>query len=223
MLIATPGFCAGGSALYNHSINWSDTGDLYYTISGAPANTCGDLWVTRNGGAYQRTASWVCTDANGHSTKGPWTWSSQTGDETAFSYIQWPDGSTTNTAKHIWNVTCPTTTVTSGTGAPPTTFSGTALAGSWGAGFNSSWTECLSYFEDTTTGKYWTPSAGAYSETDSIDVPCTVTGMPSVAVTWSQSPIPPSAAHTAGHCYAWFAFVTDGPCNYSSNQRSFCK
>jgi hypothetical protein len=221
--LSMPGFCAGGTATYNYPINWSDTPDLTYTVTGAPANVCGELWVSRNGGAYQGTAGWACTNGSGSVTKGPWTWSSQTGDETAFSYIQWPDGSTTNTAKHIWDVTCPTTTVTSGTGAPPTSFSGTATAGAWGAGFNSSWSQCIAYFEDSTTGKYWTPVAGAYTESTFIEVPCSISGMPSTAVTWSQSAIPPSGAHTAGHCYDWWTFVTDGPCSYSANDRSFCK
>ena len=222
-LIATPGFCSGGSAVYNYAINWPGDGDLYYTISGAPASTCGDLWVTRNGGAYQKTAAWVCTDATGYALKGPWTYASQTHDETAYSYIQWPDGSTTNTAEHIWNLSCPTSTVTSGTGSPPTSFSGTASDGAWSAGFNSFWSSCYSYFVDTTTGKSWSPSAGAYSLTGYPSVPCLISGMPATSVTWSQPGIPPSAAHSAGDCYQWTAYVTSGGCGSVTNSRSFCK
>lgn len=221
--LSLPAFCQGGSAQYNYPINWSTTPNLYYIISGAPSNTCGDLLVSRNGGAYTRTAGWVCTDATGGATKGPWTWSSQTGDETALSYIEWPSGSTTNTAKHIWDVTCPMTTPTSGTGTPPTSFSGTATAGAWSAGFNSSWSSCVAYFEDVTTGKFWTPSAGAYSQTTAIAVPCTISGMPSVSVTWSSPQIPPPSAHTTGQCYSWWAYVNDGPSACATSGRSFCK
>lgn len=213
VLHAAPGQAAGGTGTFNYSINWSQTPDLTYTISGAPANTCGDLLASRNGGAYQRTTGWVCTDGSGGATKGPWSWNNQNGDETAFVYIEWPDHSTTNTAKHIWDKSCPTTVITSGSGSPPTSFSGTATDPAWGAGFDASWSVCFNIFKDTTTGKYWTPAAGAYSLPNESFVSCTASGMPSTAVTWSQSQIPPPSAHTSGDSYEWTAYVTDGSCS----------
>jgi hypothetical protein len=219
VLHAAPGLAAGGTGTFNYPINWRYTGDLTYTISGAPPNTCGDLLASRNGGAYTRTAGWVCTDGSGAATKGPWSWDNQNGDETAFAYIEWPDSSTTNTAKHIWDKTCATDVITSGGGSPPTSFSGTATDGAWGAGFDSSWTSCVAIFKDTTTGKYWTPAAGAYSATDQDavrEVQCTVSGMPSLAVTWSASQIPPPSAHTTNDYYQWSVVVDDGSCAQGS-------
>lgn len=219
-LNAVPG-SATGTGSFNAEIHWY--GDLTYTVDGGPPNTCGDLWTSRNGGAYVEGQGWLCTDSNGDATKGPWSWDDQVGDETAFAYIEWPGGGTTNTAKHIWDKTCGSTTITSGTGSPPTSFSGTATDTAWGAGFNASWTECKAYFLDVTTGEFWTPFSGVYDQTTFIDSPCTVSGMPAFAVTWSASQIPPSNTHTTGHCYEWWAYVTDGWCTWATNTRYFCK
>lgn len=222
LLHALPGHAAGGSGTFSQTINWY--GSMTYTVSGAPPSTCGDLYASRNGGAYQRTANWVCTDSGGGAVKGPWTWSSQATDETAYVYIQWPDGTTTNTAKHVWDKTCPTTTITSSNGTPPTAHSGTASDPAWGAGFSSAWSQCITSFLDQTTGRFWNPATAAYDSTSWEPVYCTISGMPSSTVTWSvpSSKIPPSAAHTAGHCYRWTAEVYDGYCSYISTPRSFC-
>jgi len=223
VLHATPGLAAGGTGTFNYAINWSQTPDLTYTIYGAPANTCGDLLAARNGGAYQRTTGWVCTDGSGAATKGPWSWNSQNGDETAFVYIEWPDHSTTNVAKHIWDKTCATTAITGGAGTPPVSLYGTATDQAWGAGFNASWTNCFVYFQDTTSGKYWSPTAGAYSLTDPPPLGCNLYDMPAMAITWSAASVPPTSAHTSGDCYSWRAFVTDGSCSYlSGSPRTFC-
>jgi hypothetical protein len=222
VLQAAPGLAAGGTGTFNNPINWTFTGDLTYTISGAPANTCGDLLASRNGGAYQRTAGWVCTDGSGAATKGPWSWNNQNGDETAFVYIEWPDQSTTNTAKHIWDKTCAMTAITGGSGTPPVSLYGTATDQAWGAGFNGSWTSCSLYFQDTTSTAYWSSATGAYSLTDPPLISCNLYDMPSMAITWSAAAVPPASAHTSGHCYSWRAFVTDGSCSYLSSPRTFC-
>lgn len=222
LLSALPGHAAGGSGQFDKPIHWYGNGT--YTISGAPPLTCGDLWASRNGGAYQRTQNWVCTDASGGALKGPWSWSNQPNDETAFVYIQWPDGTTTNTAKHIWDKTCPTTTITSSNGTPPTALSGTATDPAWGAGFNSAWSHCDATFRDDTTNRFWSSTSGSYSSSSVVEIPCTISGMPSSAVTWSvpSAKIPPAVAHTAGHCYSWEATVYDGYCSYVTTPRTFC-
>src|ERR1700681_1247844 len=137
---------AGGSAYFNHDINWQYTGDLYFSVAGGPANTCGDLWADRNDAGFTITSGWLCTDANGNSTKGPWSWANQASDETAFVYIRWPDGSSTNGgATHIWDKSAPTAAITSGGGAPPSSFSGTGSDTQYGACFNSNWTPSESF------------------------------------------------------------------------------
>jgi hypothetical protein len=209
LLQAAPGVAtgSGGTGTFNPAINCS--GSMTYSVTGAPPNACGDLLVSRNGGAYQRTVGWICTDASGSATKGPWYWSSQTTDETAFGYIQWPDLSATNTAKHIWDIHNAVTSVTSGGGSPPSSFSGTATDASWGTGFDSSWTKCNVYFLDTDTGLYWRPLTHMYDSASPPNLTCVVSGMPGFSVTWSRSSIPQPGDHDAGDHYQWSAKVTD--------------
>ena len=211
----------GGTAYYSSTINWYYTGDLYYSVAGAPASTCGTLWVYRNSGPWTSTAGWICTDASGNATKGPWTWAGQSGDETAYSYIEWPGSLYTNTSKHIWDKSCTTTTITSPSGSPPTSLYGAATDVTWGAGFDASWSSCTAYFQDTTTGHYWTPVAGAYSVTSGVGVSCSISGMPGLTVTWNESSVPAVGAHTSGHCYDWYVCVPDGYCGYCGNYQ-FC-
>lgn len=52
---------------------------------------------------------WICTDANGNATKGPWTWANTPSDQThRYVTIWWPDGTQTLPFKdHIWDKSCP--------------------------------------------------------------------------------------------------------------------
>ena len=206
----------GGQGYFNYEIHWSYTPDLYYSVAGAPAGVCGTSWVTRNGGAWQPTPGWICTDAAGNATKGPWSWANQPNDETAYAYIEWPwpYSSTTNTSRHIWDKTCATTTITSPIGYPPGSFYGAATDAQWGAGFNSNWTTCFAHFYNSTTGKYWTPSAGGYNATSNFFVPLSISGMPGMTITWNASQLPPGYTHVSGQCYEWTACCTDGACGY---------
>jgi hypothetical protein len=214
------------SGYFNHDINWWHTSDLYYSVAGCPANTCGDLWTYRNGGGWQETQGWLCTDGSGNATKGPWTYAGQSGDETAYAYIEFPS-TTTNVSSHIWDKTAPSVYITSSWGAPPSSFYGSANDAAWGAGFDSSWASCLMAFEHydsgTSTYKYWTPtSGGTYSTTTNIYVPCTISGMPSLNVTWSGgSSIPGTSAHQSGECYTWYVWLYDGG-QWGSNAIGFC-
>jgi hypothetical protein len=199
----------GGLASYSPEINWDSDPTLYYSVSGGPASLCGDLYVSRNYSSYTVTPGWICLDASGNSTKGPWYYSSQTADEIGYSYIVWSNGFSTNTSEHIWDVYGPSAAITSSNGPPsPTTFSGTATDPTYGAGFSSSWSShCLTYFYDTTTGDYWQPTYG-YSSYYPYNGPyCTISGMPSHSVTWSEGQIPPGYAHLSHHCYEWGVYV----------------
>jgi hypothetical protein len=220
--VVTPMTC---SAYFNHDINWWFTSDLYFSVAGCPANSCGDLWTYRNGGGWQQTGGWICTDGSGNATKGPWTYAGQSGDETAYAYIDF-SGTTTNVVSHIWDKSAPSVNITSAGGAPPSSFYGSANDVAWGAGFDSSWSDCIMAFEhyDSGTGtyNYWTPtSGGTYSTTTNIYVPCTISGQPSLNVTWSASSIPPTSAHVSGECYWWYVWLYDGG-QWGSDVYGFC-
>lgn len=215
------------SGYFSHDINWWFTSDLYYSVAGCPANTCGDLWTYRNGGGWQETPGWLCTDGSGNATKGPWSYANQSGDETAYGYIEFPSTST-NVSSHIWDKSAPSVYITSSGGAPPSSFYGSANDVAWGAGFDSSWASCLMAFEhydsSTSSYKYWTPtSGGTYSTTTNIFVPCTISGMPSLNVTWSSGgSIPATGAHQSGQCYTWYVWVYDGGQWSNPDTYGFC-
>jgi hypothetical protein len=220
--VATTGLAsANGTASYSAPISWSSTGDLYFNVNGGPASTCGSLVISRNGGSYQTTAGWLCTDGSGNAAKGPWSWAGQPSDETSIAYILWPDSSSTNSATHVWDKTKPTAAITAAWGAPPSAFSGTGSDGAHGACFSSSWTPANSYatFHDLTTDRFWTPSAGAYSGQKVCHpvggacivpkVSLTLTGMPGCSIGWSSA-APGPLLHTSGDNYEWTVCVYDG-------------
>lgn len=195
-----------GDAFYNHDIDWPNTPSLYYSVAGAPPNTCGDLWASRNGGAYVKGAGWICTDSSGNATKGPW--SSNPIDETASVYIDW--GTCTSPVRsHIWDVSAPTVNITS---SVPGAFSGTATDAAWGAGFGAGWTTCIVNYRDDLTGKYWSSSSGAYDSTLPVWQTCQISGIPSRNITWSiiSTARPAPGVHVSGRSYTWNASVHDG-------------
>jgi len=193
-----------GSAAFNHDINWPSTSDLYYSVWNAPANTCGDLWAWRNGNGYNmEAANWICTDSWGQATKGPWSSSSHSTDETAYGYIDWHT-CYSPVASHIWDVTPPDPSIDN---TYPSSFSGSATDGSWGAGFVSS-AYCQTEFYDATPGigKWWSFSNNSYTATSPDYGPCFLSGKPSYYVTWYGSPLP---SLQAGHHYYWKVLVWD--------------
>lgn len=194
-----------GDAYFNDDITWWHNSPLYYTVAGAPANTCGDVWMWRNGNGFNMEAGdWICTNGSGTATKGPWHWSSQTGDELAFAYIDWGT-CTSPVASHIWDVVPPTAAVTS---SCPSSFAGTASDPQWGAGFDSDWAVCIAEFYNESTGKWWDAATNAYSSNSSQYVSCTCSGMPATSITWSCASKPTS--HVVGQSYAWYAWIWDG-------------
>ena len=205
ILQMTPAWATCGTASFTQDINWPDTDPLYFVVTGAPANTCGDLYADRNGGGYTlNAANWICTDGSGNATKGPW--SSNPDDETAYAYIDW--GSCESpVAKHIWDVDPPVVSIDSGA---PSSFTGDADDDAWGAGFASSWSNCRVSFKNDTTGLYWTTSTGSYSSSSPEYSLCTLFGMPSLNVDWAANNIPDGPDHVSGHHYTWLVAVFDG-------------
>jgi hypothetical protein len=143
---------------------------------------------------------WICTNGSGNATKGPWTWANQNGDEDAYAYIIWPDSTGTNVAHHIWDKTAPSITINSFGSTPPTSFTGSANDGSYGAGFKSDFgsesgvgyptgSRCYVQFRNVSTGLYWC-SGYTYTSSVACSVSCTISGMPSRSVTWSADQVP---------------------------------
>lgn len=200
---------AGGTAYVSDTINWSQTPALYFSVAGGPPNTCGALVTTRNG-QYIYSPGWICTNANGVATKGPWTWANTPGDQKDVNtHIEWTDGTETNSFDHYWDKTCPTHSRTSAGGTPPTTWRGTASDNVWGAGFHPNWTQFYTIFEDLTTGLRWLPGRTAY-DAASGTVDATFSGHYRTSGTWENTQIPPPSAHVTGHTYAWTTCMTDG-------------
>ena len=201
---------SNGNAYFSSSINWSQTPDLYYTVSGGPPNTCGALVTTRNG-APVRAENWFCTDANGGGTKGPWTWANTPADQTDTNLrIEWPDGTSTVWRDHVWDKTCPTIRRLSSDGSPPASLSGDAWDGQWGAGFGHGWSNVITFFEDVADWKFWIPGLSGYTRTSPWPVTSTVNGIPGFYLTWSSNAVPPASAHQSGRTYRWWACVVDG-------------
>ncbi len=199
-----------GDAEFSHPITWKNGPPLYFSIDDGPANTCGSLEISRNGGAWTSAPGWICTNSSGDATKGPWYWADQTGDETAEAYILWPDATFTNTDVHIWDVQRPTVAISSScTGGPPSCWSGTASDGIWGACFDSSWAFVWSRFYDVTAARYYDSGTGAYSSIGWVSYYGSFTSLPSCSPGWLVT-APPSGAHVSGHSYEWTVTVFDG-------------
>jgi hypothetical protein len=227
-LISQTAAQALGTASFSPVINWQYSPNLYFNVNGGPANTCGDLYASRNGAAWTVTYGWLCTDGSGNATKGPWTWANQNGDEDAYAYIGWPGGTSTNTAHHIWDKTAPSITINSFTNAPPTSFTGSASDGSYGSGFKSDFgsesgvgystgSQCFIQFRNVSTGYYWCPGNNVYSSSTACSISCTISGMPSRNVTWSASQVPPGYTHNPLETYQWKIIIYD---NYQLGHRA---
>jgi hypothetical protein len=199
-----------GIASYNRRIQYtslSATSALYYTVDAGPASTCGELNSYRNG-SWLFGPGWLCTDANGDSTKGPWyTANANQTDNPVF--IRWPDNSTTNNEWHIWDNSCPTASITTRTS---TTFAGGASDVQWGVCFTSG-AKITTYFQDITTNLFWSSGTGSFSASwpNPTWVYGNLSGIPGCSGTWSVTP-PPASAHVSGHQYQYYACASDGGC-----------
>jgi hypothetical protein len=198
-----------GSAYFNHPVNWWNTGALYFSVAGAPANRCGDLWGHRNslsGNFVKEAGGWICTDSSGNATQGPWYTSGTGDDETGYFYIDW--GTCTSPAvKHVWDVGAPWTSIAPGY---PGSFSGTAYDEAWGAGFNDSWSACWGEYYDITANRWW--NLYSYSSTLQSQTSCSFTGSAGLTRNWTTAAWerPDLSDHVPGHRYRWMIRIWDG-------------
>jgi hypothetical protein len=227
-LVLQIGLAWGGGILkFDPEINWQLSPSLYIKVTGGPPNVCGDMYISTNGGAYSPLLNYLCTDSAGNATRGPWLWRDQAGDATTYAFVFWPNGQSTNGARHVWDKNPPTVTITSPLASPPASFYGTGADGPYGAGFSPSWgSYCVTQFYDMTTGQYWWPDSGYRGDSPYRGLNCGISGMPAHSVTWNETQLPPANAHLSGHCYAWLVFLRDAADTYTRQfgnaQINFC-
>ena len=196
---------SGGYAYFSNGVYDSRFTSYTYNVYSAPPNVCGTLHLVRNGNP-ESTGGWICTNASGQATKGPWTGSTnQTGQSI---YIQWPNGSTTvggdykvddGSDPSIWSNQTP------GVGVPiPNQFNGGASDVQWGTGFNfgfAGWSSITATFRNISTSKYY--NGQGYI----ADYPVYVFGTSSppgggFSISWAVTP-PPQSAHNSYDTYEW--------------------
>lgn len=206
---------SNGNISFNQSIHYSGT--LYFYVDGGPPSTCGELNTYRNG-SWWFAGNYVCTDANGDTTMGPWYWSSSSSQTDDPLYVRWPDNSTTNSIWHIWDKNCAQTYRDSPSGSPPTSYYGHATDTQWEAGFDfSPW--AYSVFEDIDYGLFWTSARGAYTSGFATQG-ATLSRVNRWYYDWSTV-FPPAGAHVSGRRYRWYTCVADGNCGICTSYLSF--
>jgi hypothetical protein len=198
---------SGGYAYFSNGAYDSKYSSYTYNVYGAPPNVCGTLQIIRNGNP-ESTANWICTNASGQATKGPWTGSTnQTGQ---FISIRWPNGTETVGGDYkVDDGSEPniSSAQTPGFGVPiPTSFSGVATDAQWGTGFTW-WTSVYGTFRNVTTSKYYRNGQGYISNgVEFIDGAFSPpTGF---NISWSVPPPPPSA-HNSTDTYEWCVYGND--------------
>jgi hypothetical protein len=198
----------GGFAYFTNDV-YDCPGSTYsYIVSLGPPNTCGTLKLVRNG-VYEETPGWLCTDASGNATKGPWTVSTnQTGQNIR---IEWPNGTSTYGADtKVDDYSAPTVSVGS---ADLYSFAGTASDAQWGSGFGP-WTTVRVTYMDAFNGLYW--DGWCYCSASPAPFNASFSPVGGYNITWSSIP-PPSYAHDPFHAYQWCA-VTNDHCSDSNTQ-----
>jgi hypothetical protein len=217
LMTAAAVVCSGS---FSQNINYS--GSLTYTVSGCPASTCAELTTYRNG-SWLYAANYLCTDASGNKTLGPWYWSNTPSDQTDDPlYFRFPNNDTTDNTWHIWDKNPAVTYRDSAWGSPPTAYSGHATDTQWGAGFDFGGA-CFSDFVDVTPNpdQWWDPATGSYNSTSYKSLNNTITRVDRWYVQWTGS-FPSSGSHTSGHTYYWTTCCHDGNSGYCTSD-SFTK
>jgi hypothetical protein len=194
----------GGGYAYFTSLVSCPFSPYSYVVYDAPPNTCGTLKLVRNG-VFQSTPGWICTDANGGATRGPWSVSKT---ETVQSVrIEWPDGTRTYGGDtHIDDNTAPSVWInqSGGNGVPiPDKFGGGGSDPQWGSGIYS----VYGTFLNASTGLYWNGSSyNSPTQQQHYGTLSPLSG--GYNVTWSVAP-PQPGAHNRYDTYVWCVKISD--------------
>lgn len=215
-VVGAPTLAAGGLKTSNGTASFSPSnlifsGSFTFSVSGGPANTCGELNIYRNG-SWEFTGGWLCTDGSGNATKGPWYWSDKPSDETGEPvFIRWPDNSATSSSFAIVDKNYAYTYIDSPmpTNSTPTSYYGHATDATWGTGFDFGY-GAFSVFQNLTTGKYWDPGSGAYDSNSYQSVtPSFVSQSGRWYISWGGTYFPAEDDHVTGQQYRWYTCFTD--------------
>lgn len=199
---------SGGYAYFSNGIYDNRYSSYTFNVYSAPPNVCGTLQIVRNSNP-ESSGGWICTDAYGYGSKGPWTPSvNQTGENIR---IVWPNGTYTVGGDYkVDDVTDPQiySYQSGGVGIPiPTDFDGWGSDAQWGTGFNFyAWSWVKATFKNVSTNKY--SGGGAYNSNWPVDVWGTGTGFSPYYINWSVPPPPPSA-HNSYDTYEWCVYSKD--------------
>lgn len=207
---------SGGYAYFSNGIFDSRFTSYTYNVYSGPPNVCGTLHIVRylpwNNGQSETAPNWICTNASGQATKGPWTPST---DQTGQSiYIQWPNGSTTVGGDYkVDDVSDPTiwSNQNPGVGVPiPTQFNGAASDPKWGSGFNfgfNGWSSITATFQNVTTSRYY--NGQGYIATFPVHVFGTSSPFAGgFNISWSVTP-PPQSSQNSYDTYEWCVYIND--------------
>jgi len=208
----TPQSGCGGNAYFSNGVYNKRYDSYTYNVYSAPANVCGTLYIVRNG-VLEVTPNWICTDAYGGATKGPWTVANgqnQTGENI---YIQWPNGCTTTGGDYkVDDGSEPTIDInqSGGFGVPiPSQFDGTASDTAYGSGFNfnpGGWSTITATFQNLSTGLYY--NGHNYIHYGPGSIPGTASPLQGFNIAWSVTP-PPQSAHNSSDDYRWCVSTKD--------------
>ena len=197
--------CNGGYAYFSNGVYDSRYTSYTYSVYSAPPNVCGTLSIVRNGNLEQ-TPGWICTDAYGQATKGPWTGSNnQTGQSI---HIIWPGScSTVGGDYKVDDGSDPSLSITQyGSGS----FSGTGSDVPWGTGFKfgyGGWSSITATFQDVSTNKYY--DGQGYNSSSSVPFYPTVSPPAGgFSINWAVT-APPPTAHQPYDTYQWCVYSND--------------
>ena len=203
---------SGGYAYFSNGVYNKRNTSYTYNVYSAPPNVCGTLHIVRNG-ILEITSGWICTNAYGQATKGPWTVQPNQNQTGRSIFIEWPDHSTTVGGDYkvddgsdptIWS------NQSGGVGVPmPSGFNGGASDVQWGSGFDfgfNGWSSISATFRDVTTGKYYNGQGYVYASP--VYYGGTASPFTGFSISWSVTPPPPSA-HNSYDTYQWCVYSQD--------------
>lgn len=206
---------SGGYAYFSNGVYDSRFTSYTYNVYGAPANVCGELRIYRyspwNNGQQENTGGWICTNAFGLATKGPWTPSvDQTGENI---HIVWPNGTYTVGGDYkIDDISEPVLSPNQYGGygvSIPTQFNGSGSDPKWGTGFyfgSNGWSYLTASFRNISQSRYF--DGWGYLSSSPVFFPGSASPSRALDISWWVTP-PPLSAHNSYDTYEWCVYSSD--------------